>query len=175
MRKRNLRFSLMNLGIVFLWLIIALSIDFSVCQSEDSTLTNTFASPKKLAKRFLSALKNKDEKALWALIVTESEYKNIIWPPYEKTGLGSPEQPFYFNRLEADKTIRRVLNDLGGKKLKFVKVYFAKGKDKEVGPFVIWRDFRIVVKNEKGEELELNHINTVVEIKGQYKIVAYHS
>jgi hypothetical protein len=144
-------------------------------QSEESPLSYTSRSPKELAKRFLSALEKKDEGALWGLRVTESEYKDIIWPPYEKKGYGTSDLSWFINYKDAEKTIGRALNDFGGKKLKLIRVYFGKGKDREVGPFKIWRDFRIVVKDEKGEEFELDHINTVVEMDGRYKAVAYHS
>ncbi len=58
--------------------------------------------------------------------------------------------------------------------MELVGISFGKGK-KDIGPFKIWRDFRIVVKNEQGKEEELRYINTVVEMNGRYKVVAYHS
>ena len=84
------------------------------------------------------------------------------------------DQPWFINYLDAKKAIGRALQDYGGRRLELVRVSFGKG-NKDIGPFKIWRDFRIVVKNEDGEEEELRYINTVVEMNGRYKVVAYHS
>ena len=144
------------------------------CQRKECPLSETSNSPKGIATRLLAALESKDERALWSLMVTESEFKEIIWTPYEKMGMGDPDQPWFINWMDAKKAIGRALHDYGGRKLKLVGVSFGKGK-KDIGPFKIWRDCRILVKDEHGEEKELRYINTVVEMNDRYKVVAYHS
>jgi hypothetical protein len=145
------------------------------CQKRECPFSNASNSPEEIATRFLTALKDKDEDALWSLMVTEYEYKEILWPPYQAKSGSDSDQPWFINWMDAKKTIGRALFDCGGKELKLVRVYFNKGKDKSVGPFRIWRDCRIIVKDKNGEKQELDYINTVVEMQGCYKVVAYHS
>jgi len=145
------------------------------CETKECPLVNPSGSPEEVARRFLAALEAEDTTALWDLRVTEIEYKKLIWPAYQKIGYGLSDQPWFINRMDADKAIGRALGEFGGKKLKLVRAYFAKGQDEQIGEFKIWRDFRIVVRNEEGEEEELRYINTVIEMNGGYKVVAYHS
>jgi hypothetical protein len=146
-------------------------------KEEICPFTGAFRSPEEIANRFLSALEKKDEAAIWDLRITEAEYNNTLWPPYEKIGGGPPDFSWSLNYTDSRKSINRALIDYGGRKLQLVKVYFNKGQDKNnvPAPFVVWRDFRIVVKNEQGEEEELKYINTVVEMNGCYKVCVFHS
>ena len=165
-----------RITLFFLAFLISTScFNLTGCAKKESPLSNTSASPEELSVRFLTALEKKDEPALSDLRVTELEYKTIIWPPYEKIGTGPADFSWSINVMDAHKAIQRALSDYGGRKLEFVKVYFGKGKDQKVGDFVIWRDCRIVAKNEQGEEEVLTFINTVVEMYGRYKVVAFHS
>ncbi|HVP37210.1 MAG TPA: hypothetical protein VMT04_09470 [Terriglobales bacterium] len=146
-------------------------------KEEVCPFTNASRSPEEIANLFLSALQKRDEEAIWNLRVTKDEYFNILWPPYEKIGGGPPNFSWSLNFTDSKKSIGRALADYGGRKLTLVRVYFAKGQDQTrvSAPFVIWRDFRIVVKDEQGLEGELNYINTVIEMNGCYKVCVFHS
>lgn len=148
------------------------------CQKKVCPFSNPASSPEEIATRMLFALEKKDTTAIWALRVTKAEYDSILWPPYGNKFGQPPGFSWSLNCLDSKKAIDRALSDYGGQKLKLVRVYFGKGKDihKEIkAPFTIWRDFRVVVKNEKGEEEELRYINTVIEMNGGYKVCAFHS
>jgi hypothetical protein len=169
MKKKSV-FHALAVGLTLVLFLILYS-----CDKKECSLSYASGAPEEVAQRFLAALEVEDTTGLWDLRVTEAEYKNLIWPAYEKIGYGLSDQPWFINRMDADKAIGRALGEFGGKKLKLVRAYFAKGQDEQIGEFKIWRDFRILVRNEKGEEDELRFINTVIEMNGGYKVVAYHS
>jgi hypothetical protein len=169
MKNRSILYAL-TLG-----LLLAFSLILCNCEEKKCLLANTSASPEQLARRFLAALEAEDTTGLWDLRVTEAEYKELIWPAYQKIGYGLSDQPWFINRMDAHKAIGRALGEFGGRRLELVRTCFGKGQDEQVGEFKIWRDLRIVVRNEEGEEEELRYINTVVEMNGGYKVVAYHS
>jgi hypothetical protein len=148
------------------------------CQKKVCPFSNPASSLEEIATRMLSALEKTDTTAMWTLRVTKEEYDNILWPPYGNKYGQPPGFSWSMNCLDSKKSIDRALSDYGGRKLKLVRVYFGMGKDiyKEIkAPFTIWRDFRVVVKNEKGEEEELRYINTVIEMYGGYKVCVFHS
>ena len=148
------------------------------CQKKVCPFSNAASSPEEIATSLLSALEKADTTAMWTLRVTKAEYDSILWPPYGKKYGQPPGFGWSLNSLDSKKAIERALNEYGGQKLKLVRVYFGMGKDihKEIkAPFTIWRDFRVVVKDENGEEKELRYINTVIEMNGGYKVAAFHS
>jgi hypothetical protein len=173
--KKNKLFKCFFHYALMIGILLFFSLTLGSCEKKECPLSNALTTPEEIATRFLTALENSDTTALWDLRVTEEEYKNIIWPAYQKIGYGLSDQPWFINMMDSRKAIGRAIGDYGGRKLKLVRIYFAKGKDEKVGDFTIWRDFRIVVENQQGEEEELDYINTVVEMYGGYKVVVYHS
>jgi hypothetical protein len=148
------------------------------CQKKVCPFSNAAKSPEEIASRMLTALEKTDTTAMWDLRVTKAEFDSILWPPYGNKYGQPPGFAWSLNCLDSKKAIERALDEYGGQKLKLVRVYFGKGKDIHKGikaPFTIWRDFRVVAKNQQGEEVELRYINTVIEMNGGYKVAAFHS
>jgi hypothetical protein len=163
----------MSLGVMVVLLFL-----FYGCQKKICPFSNAASSPEEIAQRMLSALEKSDTTAMWALRVSKAEFDSILWPPYGNKYNQPPGFAWSLNSLDSKKAIERALDELGGQKLKLVKVYFGMGKDIHKGikaPFTIWRDFRVVAQNEKGEEVEIRYINTVIEMNGGYKVAAFHS
>jgi hypothetical protein len=138
-------------------------------------LAHTKPSIEALSEEVLAKVYEKDIATLEQLELTKEEFKRFIWPhvPWSNPETNMPFE-YYWRDIHQKSTwaLRRVLVQNGGKKYDLIRVYFAKGV-RDYNHARLYRDTRLVVKDEAGEEKELNIFGSVLELNGAYKILSY--
>jgi hypothetical protein len=145
--------------------------------SADSLLlTNGFPSLDALGRAAVQALNDSSESALQGLMVTESEFRDVIFartPDSLKAGLPC-EQAWLFNVSDSRLAIRRKLESFGGKHLRFVKTFVADTTLRYPGK-TVFRNVMIVAENPgDGQQVPFRFLNVVGMVGGRCKVVAFH-
>ncbi len=155
--------------------ILALSLFLiTPCEGKER-LINAKSSIEAVANSVLKAVTRKDVKSLETLYLTKDEFKRYIWPeiPWSRPERNMPFD-YYWGDLNQKSSwaLKRVLVRHGGKKYELIRVYFAKGV-REYKNFRLYRDTRLIVRDETGKKKELNIFGSIVELNGKFKILSY--
>ena len=136
----------------------------------------SYSSLKKLALATVAALNDSSKAQLSVLQVSFDEYRDAVWSrvPDERHANMPIELAWEWVERDSRVAISRTLSDLGGRKLRFLRVYVLDGVQ-EFPLIRIHRDVRIVATDKYGETHEFKFLNVVAEIDGRFKVVAFDS
>jgi hypothetical protein len=125
----------------------------------------------------LLGLREKDEELLNSLRVTEREYKEILFPEFPAAaGNAPPEFHWFLTNTHSRAGIENALGTWGGEDFELVDVVVTQGTT-DYRTFRILNKVELKVKDRKGgpEIRQLRIFGSVVELKGQYKILSFRN
>jgi hypothetical protein len=137
-------------------------------------LPHAEASGDALARAVLTALHDRDVDRLRALALTESEFRDVVWP---ELPAARPERNLTADYVWADlhakseAGLRRVVADHGGQALTFVRLDVA-GETTQYRSYVVRRDAVIVARDGEGER-RLRLFGSIIERGGGVKVFSY--
>lgn len=135
----------------------------------------TFTSQDELLHAFADALHRRDATALRALLVSEREFNDWLWPefPMSDPAMNVPEG-FAWNNLavKSDKGLRALLRQHGGTRLQVRGVRFTEAEDRYAG-FTLLGGTRIDATNADGREWEISRAGSIVVLNGTFKFLSY--
>lgn len=138
-------------------------------------LINARSSMDELCREVLKNVALKDRKALEALALTEDEIKRYVWP-YDKHSRPEVNMPFeyWWGDLHKRSSFRltQTLQKFGGKKFALISIRFAE-EPMQYNEGIVHRDTRLSVRDEEGQEWEVEMFGSVFELNGQYKVFSY--
>ncbi len=137
--------------------------------------TPEFTTPDALAQAFLQAVEKKDRKGLHALLVSEREFTDWLWPefPASDPAMNVPRDFAWSNlAVKSDKGLRRILRDIGGQKLTLASVYFNEAEE-QFRSFVVQGGATMDVVDEQGSTATLDLVGSFVRLNGTYKFMSY--
>jgi hypothetical protein len=138
-------------------------------------LSHTFDSPDALARAVLSALERRDLDGLRALPLSESEYRDHVWP---ELPVSRPERnvPFDYSwgqmKQRGDGFLQQTFGRYAGKQLKLVRTSFT-GETTHYESFTVMRDSEIVARDETGRDLILRLYGSALVKDLRYKMFSY--
>jgi hypothetical protein len=138
-------------------------------------LENAKVSEWDLCEEVLRALKAKDRKALQTLRITESEYKTYLFPEFPATRAGTDTNvDFHWDYLNVRsfRGISDALDQFGGMDLELLDI-ITEGVD-EYPSYHLLNKVRLKVRRKPdGEEKVIRVFGSIVELDGQYKLLAF--
>ena len=138
-------------------------------------LENSKASEWDLCEEVLRALKEKDKKTLQALRITESEYKKYLFPEFPATRAGTDTNvDFHWEYLNVRsfRGMQDALDEFGGMDLELLDI-ITEGVD-EYPTYHLLNKVRLKVRRKPdGEERVIRVFGSIVELDGQYKLLAF--
>jgi hypothetical protein len=138
-------------------------------------LSQTFASPEDLARAVLAALERKDLDALRTLPLSETEFRDHVWPELPTS---RPERNVPFDyawaqmKQHSDASLGGTLGRYGGRSLRFGRTRFT-GETTEYQTFTVMRESEIVAADENGRELILQLYGSAMVKDGRYKLYSF--
>ena len=138
-------------------------------------LSNTFDSAEALARAVLSALERKDLDALRGLPLSETEYREHVWP---ELPVSRPERnvPFDYSwgqmKQRSDGSLQQTFTRYGGRRLELVQSRFT-GETTKYTSFSVMRDSEIIARDESGRDLILRLYGSAMVKDGRYKMFSY--
>jgi len=171
-RRRPLWVALAGFLIVGL-VVTALSIDGRA--RPEVTFTNTFPTEQAAATAVLQALAARDQARLEALSVTEAEFRKAIWPylPASAPDVGMPASYVWEDTSRRSRgELAQVLLEEGGRTLELEAVTFS-GPARDYGPFRIYPEARLTVRDRDGERRVVRLFGSMVEADGAWKVYSY--
>ncbi|HOJ03184.1 MAG TPA: hypothetical protein PK916_04190 [Bacteroidota bacterium] len=137
--------------------------------------TPEFTTPEALAQAFLQAVEKKDRKGLHALLVSEREFNDWLWPefPASDPAMNVPQDFAWSNlAVKSDKGLRRILRDIGGQKLTLASVY-CNEPEELYRSFVVQGGTAMDVVDAQGLTATLDILGSMVRLNGTYKFMSY--
>jgi len=137
-------------------------------------LAHTSPSSEAAATALLEALAAKDQAALAALVLSESEFKDHVWP---QLPAARPERNLPFSYVWGDlhqKSVghlSRTLASHGGKRYTLVSTAFTGVTD--YGTYTVHRNASFTVRDEAGQTLTLSLCGSMIEKDGGWKVFSY--
>lgn len=133
-------------------------------------------SPEELVKDVLQALQDKDTAALNDLAVTESEFKQSVWPLLTLVR-GSRTATSYFKDVY-DPTSRQVAKNLiaqyGGQTLQLVKITPGEPRQVKSG-YRVYPSVEVALRDESGQVKPVKLFGSMVEHDGHFKVGTYYA
>jgi hypothetical protein len=123
----------------------------------------------------LDALAANDVDRLKALPLSESEFREHVWPELDTS---RPERnvPFEYAwgqlKQRSDEFLRQTLARYGGRRLALVRIGFT-GETTQYTSFAVMRDSEVVATDDTGRELVLRLYGSVMVKDGRYKMFSY--
>ena len=168
-------------------LFVAAAISMPACHrqaagidySKPCPLSASYSSLDDLGRATVKALNDNNANELEALMVTEQEYRDVIWPRNWYAGHQPDPKGFTWqdawqsNAASVDGAIQRVLSEFGGERLVFQKTIVA-DTTIVLPQKTIYRDVRISVTAPDREQ-QFRFLNVVQEVEGRFKVVAFHN
>ena len=139
------------------------------------TLSHTFDSPEALAQAVLARLAQKDRAGLRALPLSETEFREHVWPELPTS---RPERNVPFDyawgqlKQQSDGHLETTFARYAGKRLTFVRTRYT-GETTPYQSFAVMRESEIIAADETGRELILRLFGSVIVKDGRYKIFSY--
>lgn len=137
------------------------------------------ASPDAVVRQALAALAASDTARLLGMLVTESEFKQYLYPEfgaYYPAAADTSEQARQFvwenHSLGTYKALRKGMQNLAGRRMELVSVLFTDG-EKRFGSYTIHEGTDVKVRLENGEQMDLHAFGAIVEMDGVYKLLSY--
>jgi len=140
-----------------------------------AALSHTFESPDALARAVLDALAKRDADGLRELALSESEFRDHVWPELPTS---RPERnvPFEYAwgqmKQRSDGSLGATLSRYGGRSLRFVQTRFT-GDTTAYQSFSVMRESEIVAADDTGRELILRLYGSAMLKDGRYKLYSY--
>jgi hypothetical protein len=146
--------------------------------TENTRLKDGAPSVDKLVDRLMQALKDKDNKKLHELRVTEDEYRSLILPGSVDEGRPrwrySDQESSYLWSMINQKSIYTEANILaawGGRPLKLRSIKY-RGGTKKYADYTAYKQLSLMLEDDHGNEDELR-IGSVAEVDGIYKFISF--
>ncbi len=144
-------------------------------QLNEMGLADAASSIDELCKEVLERVAQEDIKSLEAMALTEDEFRRFYWP-YSEWSRPEVRMPFeyYWGDLHqrSSSALKGVLARHGGKKLEFISVRFSK-EAMQYQDAKVHRHPKLTVKDEEGQQQELEIFGSIFELNGNYKIFSY--
>jgi hypothetical protein len=138
-------------------------------------LSGTFTSIEALAEEILLGIEANDFEALIGLALSKAEYRDYVWPqlPASRPGTNlTVDYTYQGLRTKSVHALRFTLEEHGGRKYELLGVEFA-GETTDYNTYRVFRDARVLVRNEEGNEGYLDLFGSVMEYQGQYKLFSF--
>ena len=141
-------------------------------------LANTFASIEELAAAVLDGIEHDRGAALWALALTEDEFREVVWPvlPASRPERNTPLD-YTWGTLEfkSSNALNTTLAKYRGHHYELIRVDFVahEQRQRNYGAFRVHRDARVLVRKEDGTEERLDLFGSVIERNGRFKVFSY--
>jgi hypothetical protein len=137
-------------------------------------LANTHPSASSLASAVLDALARRDRTALEALALSESEFRDHVWP---QLPAARPERnlPFSFVwgdlRQKSNQTLGQIVAREGGRFYELIDLRFAGMTDYRA--YRVHRETTLRVRDSSGAERNLRVFGSLLEKDGAWKVFSY--
>jgi hypothetical protein len=138
-------------------------------------LSNTFESPAALARAVLTALERRDLEGLRALPLSETEYREHVWP---ELPVSRPERNVPFDyawgqmKQRSDGSLQQTFARYAGKRLDLVETRFT-GETTTYTSFSVMRESEIIARDDSGRDLVLRLYGSALAREGRFKIFSY--
>ena len=139
------------------------------------SLANTQESPEAVARAVVKGLAERNLEALRALAVTETEFRDLVWP---RLPASRPERNLPLDYVWRDLSTKSDLNlraRLGGwedRGFVLVSVDFKGGAD-DYGTYRVHRETVLVLRDRDGREETGRLFGSLIEHKGRFKVFSY--
>lgn len=140
-----------------------------------SPLAHTFESPDALARAVLDGLAKRDLALLRSMALTESEFRDHVWP---ELPVSRPERNVPFDyawgqmKQRSDGSLGETVARYGGKNLRFVSTRFT-GETTNYQSFSVLRASEVIAADEQGRELILSLYGSALLKDGKYKLYSF--
>ena len=154
--------------------VSALALAAGLACSRVPPLANTHPSASSLASAVLEALARRDRVTLEALALSETEFRDHVWP---QLPAARPERnlPFSFVwgdlRQKSSQTLNSVMFREGGKRYELLDVRFAGQTDYQT--YRVHREATLRVRDSSGKEQDLRVCGSMLEQDGAWKVFSY--
>jgi hypothetical protein len=128
-----------------------------------------------LVRAMTEALWTRNVRALEALAITESEFRNTIWPalPASRPEMGMPVDYLWNDAsFKSRAGLAEVLREHGGRRW-FVQQVLFDGGPTDYGAFRIHPRTRLVLADERGARHTARLFGSMIESAGGWKIYSY--
>jgi hypothetical protein len=138
-------------------------------------LSNTFDSPEALARAVLDALGRRDLAALRAMPLSESEFRDHVWPELDTS---RPERNVPFDyawgqmKQRSDGYLQGTFGRYAGRSLKLVSTRFT-GETTQYQTFAVMRESEVIATDETGRDLILHLFGSAMLKDGRYKMFSF--
>jgi len=132
----------------------------------------TFGSKRALAEEVLAGLAANDSDTLRGLALSESEFKELVWPEMPAYDRVPADYVWDDLRAKSGHALLKSLSRHGGRRFELLDVRFRKGVS-AYDTFVVHRRAQLLVRDEKGRERTLDVMGSVLEKDGRYKLFSY--
>jgi hypothetical protein len=139
------------------------------------TLAHGEASAEYLTVALLTALERRDEARLRELVLSEEEFREIVWPelPASRQERNLPFSYVWGDlRQRSDAALAGLLGQYGGQKLVATDVHF-RGGSTQYQSFIMYLAPTLRVVDDKGLDHELRLFGSIVEHGGRFKLLSY--
>jgi len=144
--------------------------------ADSSLLAGGFTSLDALGRATVKALNDSSGEGLQKLLVTEQEFRDVIFArmPDSLKAAMPWEHAWLMNTTDSRVAIRRKLDDLGARKLRFVRTEVRDTTTVFTG-MTLYRNVIVVAeKPEDGTQMEFRFLNVVAAVGGRCKVVVFH-
>jgi hypothetical protein len=144
------------------------------CRSEPP-LANTAASARAVVEGVLDAIARRDRTALDGAAITESEFRDHVWPSLPAA---RPERNLPLSYVWGDlhqksvASLSQVLAMHGGQRYELVDLRFA-GQPTAYDGFVVHRGAVLSVRSAGGQPEEIRVCGSLIEKAGRWKVFSY--
>ena len=155
--------------------VLLLSLHVTACGGLSSPLAHSHASPEALARAVLEAMERRDAGALNALALSESEFREHVWP---ELPAARPERNLPFSYVwgdlhqKSDAGLRQTLARHGGAKYVLAAIRF-KGETTEYQSYRVHRQSEVTLRDAQNREQNARLFGSVIEKDGRYKVFSY--
>lgn len=152
--------------------LLALS---SACGPSVAHLANTFATPMELATAVLSALEARDLARLRALAVSNTEFRDHVWP---ELPAARPERNMPLSYVwedlnqKSEASLGRTLAQYGGQRFTLSSVQYL-GATTPYRSYLVHRRTQVTVRDAVGNLRNLRLFGSVLEKDGRVKVFSY--
>ena len=137
------------------------------------TLSNSFSSPEQLGQAVLDGLAAKDAEALWDLVVTPEEHRELLWEFLPESNTYSFEYVREWSERNSRDGLANVLRRLGGTEFELIRVEFTEGSE-EYPDFTVFLGTRLHVRRvSDGETGTLSLLDVMVAYDGRWKLMNF--
>jgi len=155
-------------------LVATLALVVSAACSRVPPLANTSASADDVAVAVFDALAREDRAALEALALSETEFRDHVWP---QLPAARPERNLPFSyvwgdlRQKSAGALSNTLGRVGGQRFDLVGVTFSGQTDYDT--FTVHREAMFRVRASTGDQTDLRVIGSMIEKDGAWKVFSY--